>query len=89
MTLSVKYKSVHVTDEDQVNPVNVTIEVEVSTDQSDAAIVNGAPALRRFAVKAASTRANVAAFLSTCTVTNKAELPAAVQALLSPPLTVP
>lgn len=89
MALSLQYKFIHVTDETQTNPVTVEIGIAVFTDQADVSAVHGNGEIQRFTVRAASTRAAAAAFLQACTVTNKSEIPAAVLALLSPPLTVP
>lgn len=89
MALSVQFKRIDVTDETQTNPVSVEIQIAAFTDQADVANVHGSGEIQRFTVRATTTRAVCASFLQQCTVTNKTEIPAAVLALLSPPLTVP
>ena len=91
MTLSIKYRRIDITDEDQKNPVDVTIYVSVHSDAPDVLATRGSDEVGRAAIKCHGTRANVAALMATLTVVDKGELAdkPEVLALLSPPLTVP
>lgn len=89
MTLSVKYRRIDITDEDQTNPVKVVIFASVHTSQSDVPAATGSDEIRRIVVKCDGTRANVAALMQTLHITNAAELDPDVLALLTPPLQNP
>lgn len=84
MTLSVKFRRIDITDEDQVNPTRVDVAISLHSTQTDvaAAHVSGSDEVGRYVVKCTSTRAAAQALLNTCNIQNDADLPSGVIALL-------
>lgn len=89
MTLSVKYRRIDITDENQSDPVTVRIAFSVHSTQADVLADKGSDEISRHEVRCTGTRANVAALMATLHIINQAEIPSAVLALLSPPLQNP
>lgn len=82
MTLSIKFRRIDITDEDQVNPTRVDVSFSVHSDQADTLAAKGTNEVGRFVAKCNSTRAAAAALLGTCNIQNDADIPPAVLALL-------
>lgn len=82
MALTIKFRRILITDEDQVNPTKVNVQFSVHTDQADVTTVNGKDEIGRYEAKCISTRAAAQALLNTCNIQNDSEIPASVLALL-------